>query len=326
MTNQSDFTTDYLVDRRRLRRKVAFWRVSAALAAIAIVLLAGWRYLGSGQQGGLTPHIARISIEGVITGDRATLKLLDDVATSHASAVILSIESPGGTTTGAERIYESIRRLEAKKPVVAVVGTMAASGAYIAALGSDRIVARGNSLVGSIGVLFEFPNVSKLLDTVGVQMESVKSSPLKAAPNGMEPTSPEARAALAALVADSFDWFKGLVRERRGMSDAELAVVADGRVFSGRQAIPLKLIDAIGGEREAIAWLEENKGIQKGLSVRDWRRGRGLERLGILGFAAATAETLGLPGASTFLTKLENIEQIRALDGLLAVWQGPSVN
>ena len=324
MTHLADATADYLVDRRRLRRKITFWRVAAALAIIAALVVGVWRLSGAGGGGGLTPHIARVAIEGVITGDRETLKLIDDVAASHATAVLLTIESPGGTTTGSEILYDHIRRLAARKPVVAVVGNMAASGAYIAAIGADRIVAHGNSLVGSIGVLFQFPNVSKLLNTVGVEMESVKSSPLKAAPNGMEPTSPEARAALAALVADSFDWFKGLVRERRGMTDAELGAVADGRVFSGRQAVPLKLIDAIGGEREAVAWLEETRGIAKSLPIRDWRRGRSFERLGILGSSARLIGALGFPEISQIAERLENIERIRELDGLVAVWQAPS--
>ncbi len=152
---------------------------------------------------------------------------------------------------------------------------MAASGAYIAALGADRIFVRGNSIVGSIGVLVEYPNVSGLMDKVGVKLESIKSSPLKAAPNGFEPTSEEARAAMAALIADSFDWFKGLVKDRRGLSDEELAKVDDGRVFTGRQGLPLKLVDAIGDEREAIAWLEKDRGVAKNLPVRDYKPGTG---------------------------------------------------
>ena len=326
MSNPSDFAADYLLDRRRLRRRLTFWRAAAVIAVIAIVALVAWGRGGFLRGGALTPQIARITSGGVITGDRDTIKLVDDVAASRASAVILAIDSPGGTTTGAEKLYDAIRRLAAKKPVVSVVGTMAASGAYIAALGSDRIFARGNSLVGSIGVLFEYPNVSKLLDTIGVHMESVKSSPLKAAPNGLEPTSPEARAALAALVADAFDWFKSLVRERRGMDDAQLAAVSDGRVFSGRQGVPLKLVDAIGGEREAIEWLEQNRGVAKGLPVRDWRRGGGLGRLGLLGFAALAADSLGLSGVAANMENIEKIQQLRSLDGLLAVWQGPLVD
>ena len=237
-------TADYLVDRRRLRKQITFWRVAAfAIAALAIIVL-GLRFYGRSGVGGA--HIARLTISGVITGDTETVKLIRAVADSSAVAAVLTIDSPGGTTEGSEVLYEELRRLADKKPVVAVVGTMAASGAYIAALGADRIFVRGNSIVGSIGVLMEFPNVSGLMDKLGIKLESIKSSPLKATPNGFEPTSEAARDAIAALIADSFAWFKDLVKERRKMSDDELARVDDGRVFTGRQGIPLKLADAIG--------------------------------------------------------------------------------
>jgi protease IV len=310
--------TDYLVDRRKMRRKVTFWRIAALTVALLALIGFAARLRGSG------PHIARVAIEGIITGDERTLKLLHDIRESNASAVIVSIESPGGTTTGAERLYDAIRQLAEKKPVVAMVGTMAASGGYIAALAADTIIARGNSLVGSIGVLFQYPNVSKLLATVGVQVEEVKSSPLKAAPNGFEPTSDAARAALAALVADSFDWFKGLVRERRKMNDEELAQVVDGRVFTGRQAVPLKLIDQIGGEREAISWLEKEKNIAKGLPVRTWRTDRSLETLGILGSIEGLADRFGLSAALRLLQRGSESADARLLDGLVSVWQAPS--
>ena len=321
----SDLHADYLIDRRRIRRKLTFWRVVAFLVVLGAILFAGWRLVG-GEPSASRPHIARLAIEGLITGDADTLKLIQEIADSNASAVVLSIESPGGTTTGSERLYDELRRLAAKKPVVAVVGTMAASGAYIAALGADHIVARGNSLVGSIGVLFQIPNVAKLLDTVGVKMEEVKSSPLKAAPNGFEPTSPEARAALASLVADSFDWFKALVKERRGMTDAELAAVDDGRVFTARQGLPLKLVDGIGGEREAIAWLESEKKVAAHLPVRDWKKGRSLERLGILGFSASIAGALGYDQLSRWLGSADSLARSQKLDGMVAVWQGATVN
>jgi protease-4 len=300
--------------------------VAAVVFLIGAIAFGAWRLAGDGEPSALRAHIARISIEGVITGDKDTLKLIDDVADSHASAVILSIDSPGGTTAGSERLYDALRRLAAKKPVVAVVGTMAASGAYVAALGTDHIFAYGNSLVGSIGVLFQFPNVSGLLDKLGVKMEEVKSTPLKAAPNYFEPPSPEARAAIAALISDSYDWFKGLVKERRGMDDQQLAAVDDGRVFTGRQGLSLKLIDAIGGEREAIAWLESQKKIAPHLPVRDWRRSRSLERLGILGFSADVADWFGLKGLAESLRHVDIAAQSRLLDGLVAVWQGELVN
>ena len=236
------------------------------------------------------------------------------------------MRSPGGTTTGSERLYEEVRRVAEKKPVVAVVGTVAASGAYIAALAADTIVARGNSLVGSIGVLFQYPNVSKLLNNWGVEVETIKSSPLKAAPNGLEPTSPEAREAVASLVADSFAWFKALVQERRKLDDAELAKVSDGRVFTARQGVPLKLVDLIGGQREAIDWLVANKGIAKDMPVREWKKKSSLERLGLVGAAAGLARVAGLESIAGFLEKSILLERSGELDGLLAIWQHSAAN
>jgi protease-4 len=317
-------SADYVVDRRRLRRQVTFWRVAAFVVAALAILGLGIKFSGlAGTQN--QPHIARLAIRGIITGDEETLKTIRAVADSKAAAAVITIESPGGTTAGSELLFDELRRLAAKKPVVAVVGTMAASGAYIAALGADRIFAKGNSLVGSIGVLVEFPNFSGLLDKIGVKFESVKSSPLKAAPNGMEPTSEAARAAMASLVADSFDWFKGLVKDRRHMSDDELAQVADGRVFTGRQGVPLKLVDAIGGEREAIAWLESEKGIAKDLPVRDWRPDKSLG-FGLLGSAASVADGFGLTGLAGVLKRSEAAAESQLLDGLVSIWQLPAGN
>ncbi|MGB6174970.1 MAG: signal peptide peptidase SppA [Methylocella sp.] len=318
---------DYLAERRILRRKLSYWRIAAVAAVILGVAIASQRLVGPDGSLGFTPHIARLAVEGIIVGDRETLKLIQKIEDSKAAeAVLISIDSPGGTTSGAELLYDAIRRLSAKKPTVAVVGSMAASGGYIAALGTDRIVALGNALVGSIGVLVQYPNFAKLLDTVGVKIEDVKSSPLKASPNGFEPTSPEARAALAALVGDSFTWFKSLVKERRKMTDEQLAAVADGRVFTGRQGVDLHLVDRLGGEREAIAWLEQEKNIPKGLPVRDWKQERTLERLGILSFSARAAEFLGLGGLSGALDRAASAAQERMLDGLVSIWQVGGAN
>ena len=318
---------DYLAERRVLLRKLSYWRIAAFSALIIGVVVAGLRLFGPDASLGFTPHIARLAIEGIITGDRETLKLIQKIEDSKgAEAVLITIDSPGGTTSGAERLYDAIRRLSAKKPTVAVVGSMAASGGYIAALGADRIVALGNAIVGSVGVLVQYPNFTKLLDTVGVKVEDVKSSPLKASPNGFEPTTPEARAALAAIVSDSFTWFKSLVKERRMMTDAQLDVVADGRVFTGRQGVDLHLVDALGGEREAIAWLQQEKNIPKDLPVRDWKQERTLERLGILSFSARAAEVLGLGSLSLALDRAANVAQEHMLDGLLSIWQVSGAN
>lgn len=324
MTRETDLMADLMTDRRRLRGRVTLWRVVAFVALIAVVVLGGFYLWGRG--GGLgSAHVARINIHGVITGDQRTLDLIRSVERSSAArAVVLRIDSPGGTTAGSEAVHDALRRLSARKPVVAVVDTMAASGGYIAALGADRIVARETSLVGSIGVLFQYPNVTGLLETVGVSVEEVKSSPLKAAPNGFSPTSPEARAALESLVRDSFDWFRRLVRERRNYSETELASVSDGRVFTGRQGIELRLVDQLGGEREAVLWLEQNRNIARSLPVREWRRKSSDSAWSVLSGASAAASALGFERAAAIIARLETGVDVHKLDGLLALWQ-PSV-
>src|SRR6476661_7728559 len=264
--------SDVIVDRRRIRRKLTFWRVAAALLAIAAVVTVGV-VATPGGRGALTTSgtIARVHIDGLIRSDNDRVEALERLEKSRAAAVVVHINSPGGTTAGSEQLYDALMRLKAKKPLVVVGEGLAASGGYITAIAADHIVAQQSSLVGSIGVLFQYPNFTDLLKTVGVKVEEVKSSPLKAAPNGFEPTSPEARAALDALVKDSYAWFKDLVKTRRGMDDTQLEKVADGRVFTGHQAIDLKLVDQLGDEKTAVSWLVEQKGVKKGLTVRDYK-------------------------------------------------------
>src|SRR6476661_4468588 len=260
---------DAIVDRRRMRRKLTFWRVSAVLVAVlavvgaAAILVPGSRLMPSGA------YIARIKIQGLIRGNQARVEALTRLGNSRARAVIVHIDSPGGTTAGSEQLYDSLRELQGKKPMVVVVEGLAASGAYIAALSADHIIANETSLVGSIGVLFQYPNFTDVLKTIGIKVEEVKSSPLKAAPNGFEPTSPEARAAIEAIVLDSYSWFKNLVQTRRQMNEAELTQVADGRVFTGRQGLKLKLVDELGSEKAARAWLASAKKVSADLPVRD---------------------------------------------------------
>src|SRR6202163_451259 len=224
---------DQIVDRRRMRRKLTFWRVFAVLLAIFGVIGLGAAMRSPGMdlltgQGGAS--IARVSITGLIRSDPERVAAFERLANSRVKAVVVHINSPGGTTAGSEELHHSLIGLKSKKPMVVVVDGLAASGGYIAAIAADHIVAQETSLVGSIGVLFQFPNVGELLSKVGVSMEEIKSSPLKAAPNGFDPTSPEARGAIAALVKDSYDWFRELVKNRRQLDDAPLERVGEGRV------------------------------------------------------------------------------------------------
>lgn len=314
------YEADLIADRRRLRGRVTVWRVLAFVALLALVVSGGLALFGDGVSR-TRPQVARVKLDGLITGDQRTIDLINDVRRSNAvRAVVLRIDSPGGTTAGSEAVHDALRRLAREKPVVAVVDTLAASGGYIAALGADRILVRETSLVGSIGVLFQYPNVTGLLDTVGVSVEEVKSSPLKAAPSGFAPTSPEARAALESLVQDSFDWFKRLVRDRRGFDEAQLARVADGRVFTGRQGVELRLVDQLGGEREAVAWLTAEREVAKDLPLREWRRRSRGETFDLLGSAAFVAEAAGFERLAAAVGRLGDGVGARRLDGLLALW------
>jgi protease IV len=322
---------DVIVDRRKMRRKLTFWRVVTVLIAIVAVVGAGIVFTGhrGAFTGGPGGAIARVTIEGVIRGNRPRVEALKKLADSNAKAVIVHVNSPGGTVAGSEELYDSLIKIKAKKPLVVVVDGLAASGGYITAIAADHIVAQQSGIVGSIGVIFQYPNFTELLKTIGVQVESIKSSPLKASPNGMEPTTPEARAAVEALVKDSYDWFKGLVRDRRHMDDAALARVSDGRVFTGRQAVELKLIDGLGDEQAAIDWLAQEKKVDPKTPVRDYP----LEpRFSDLPFLHATAlgmlDAIGLNSLADRFKELGAVQAIERLnlDGLLALWHPSSTN
>jgi protease-4 len=257
---------DTIVDRRRLKRRIAFWRFAAVIAVIILVLVVATpsgRFFGG-------DHVARITISNVITGNPQRIQLLDKIAKDKsAKALIVRINSPGGTITGSEELYHALRRVAAKKPVVGVIGSVGASGAYIAAIATDYIFARDTSMTGSIGVIFQVPEISGLMDKLGVKMEQITSGPLKGDPSEFAPMSDKAREVYKALIMDGYDWFTGLVAERRNLPIDEVKRLADGRVYTGRQALGDKLIDALGGERDARAWLASEKNVGQSLPAVD---------------------------------------------------------
>jgi protease IV len=313
-------SSDAVVERRFLRRRVTFWRVATAVLAIVAILVGASRFAGS--LGDTAAHIARVKVTGLILDDADFNHMLDRLAKSNAKAVILDIDSPGGGAAASEEIYQHLRKVGEKRPIVAVDGSLAASGGYMVSLAADHIVARNSSAVGSIGVIFQNPNVTQLLATVGVKMEVIKSSPLKASPNPFEVTPPEATAAMQALVGDTFAWFKNLVRERRHLDDEALAKVADGRVFAGSEAVSLKLIDGIGGEDEALAWLKSEKGIDTDLPIRNWTAEHSGWVQRLTGDAMMGAlSRLGLADASKLLSAASGPVQAQVTSGLLVLWQ-----
>jgi protease IV len=308
-----------VIERRRLRRRLTAWRLAAVVLAvfvIALIVAGDQRLAGSGS---FLPHIARVSVSGLITDDQKMLELLDKVGkSSQVRAVILDINSPGGTTTGGEAMYDAIRRLAEKKPVVAVCGTLATSAAYIVALATDRIFVYGNTITGSVGVIFQWADVSELMKTLGVKVEEVKSGPLKAVPNPFEPTDEKGRALAAEMVQEAKVWFVDLVGKRRNLEPAAVPGLTDGRVYSGRQALALKLVDEIGDERAAKRWLQEKRDVTPGLSVVEWKPRT--ESGGIWGWLfGSIASSFGI-AADNFVSLFGQVSEGLRLDGLVSLW------
>jgi len=308
-----------VIERRRLRRRLTLWRLLAVvLAVLFIALLAtgGQRFAGSGS---FLPHIARVSVSGIITDDQKMLELLDKVGkSSQVRAVILDVNSPGGTTTGGEAMYDAIRRLAEKKPVVAVCGTLATSAAYIVALATDRIFVYGNTITGSVGVIFQWADVSELMRTLGVKVEEVRSGPLKAVPNPFQPADEKARALAEEMVQESKVWFVDLVAKRRKIEPATVPGLTDGRIFSGRQAVELKLVDEIGDEKDAKRWLQKERDVTPGLSVVEWKPKT--ESSGVLSWLFGSIGSLLGISAANFVSLFGQVSEGLRLDGLVSLW------
>jgi len=306
---------ELIVDRRRLRRRLVMWRIVACLAIIAALVGLALGASGFESIKKRSDHVARLRISGMITGDQPTLDLIEEIGKSTtAKALIVRIDSPGGTTVGSEAIYEALRDVSKAKPVVAVMDTVAASGGYITAVAADRIVARGNTITGSIGVIFQWAEVSKLMDTLGIRFEEIKSGELKAEPSPFKPITEKAREVSNAMVQDAFAWFTNLVAERRQLPIERVRILADGRVYTGRQALTEKLIDDIGGEEKAVDWLVTDKQIGADLEVVEWKVSEDGGSAG-LGFSAARL-ALKLLGLEALAGRADSVE----LDGLVALW------
>lgn len=312
----SDSTADDIIDRRRLRRKLTFWRVIAfcvVLVGLFAISFASLPEDGFGSKS--RPHIAKIRIEGTILEDEDLLDVLENVGESEAvKGVILAIDSPGGTTAGGEAIYEAVRELAEEKPVTAQIGTIGASAAYMVAAAADHIVARKTSIVGSIGVIVQYPNVADMLDKLGISMELIKSTPLKGEPSMFGQPVPGAEEMMRAMLLDSYDWFKELVAERRGFSQTEITRLSDGSVFSGRQALEQKLIDGLGGIEAAKEWLT-GRGVDEELKIVEWKKAEpGAELIWAGSIARWFGFDLGKKSA------VEAIQERLFLDGMISVW------
>ncbi|MGE7370071.1 signal peptide peptidase SppA [Neorhizobium sp. NPDC001467] len=307
-------------DRRRLRRKLTFWRVAAFALVIAIGFSA-YSFFAGDKKGTVRPHVAHVEITGMITDNTELLDRLDAIAKNdQVKALVVSISSPGGTTYGGERLFKAIRAVSEKKPVVSDVRTLAASAGYMIASAGDMIIAGESSITGSIGVIFQYPQVDELMRKLGVSLQEIKSAPLKAEPSPFHPASEEAKTMIRSMIMDSYDWFVDLVAERRGLSREETLKLADGSIFTGRQALKAKLIDQLGGDAEIRAWLE-TKGVSKDLPVEEWKK---KDNGSFFSLPTAAIYLARLMGVETGLTP-ETMRQWGTdklfLDGLVSVWQ-----
>ena len=284
-TSQLDHA-DLIVDRRKLKRRLNKWRGFA----IAGLILIFWAFVSLNDkmaaQLGVMDQIARIEISGIITDDQARATMLKELAeNSSVKAVVVRFNSPGGTTTGGEALYTQLRTIAEKRPVVAVFGTMATSAAYMSGVAADHIVARGNTITGSVGVIMQWAEVSGMMDKLGVQMNEMKSGNLKAVPSPFVPLDEEGRQLTQEMIDESHKWFINLVAERRNINPSQIPGLVKGRIFSGRQALQYGLVDAVGGETQALDWLKANKKINKDLPIIDWQQTNQAQS-GILGLAS----------------------------------------
>ena len=303
-----------------LRRRLLQWRVLALVALVVAALSF------SGVEVFSQDHVARVEVAGVIFSDQPRHNLLRSLAENdNVQAVIIHINSPGGTITGSENVYQDLRALAEVKPVIAVMDEVAASGGYITALGADHILARQTTITGSIGVIFQWVEASELAKKIGLKPHTVRSGDLKAQPDMFSPPSKKALRIERELVKEGFDWFIDLVAARRNLNRADLVkIVGDGRVFSGMKAVGHRLIDGIGGLSEARDWLAREHNIASDLPLIDHQPEYPDE--GVLGWLSGSSGGSGGGGALGKVLKMVGIDllaiaQDKQVSGLLALWQ-----
>lgn len=304
---------DLLSDRKRLKRSLTQWR---GLAIVAMFL--GAILLVQGRTGGSTPtamgrdYIAQITVDGIIADDKERDALLKKITEDkNAKALLVRLDSPGGTTVGGEELYLQLREVAKHKPVVGTMRTLCASACYMASLGTDHVVARGGTLTGSIGVLLQSVEVSELAKKLGITPITIKSGKYKDVPSFTDPFTEAERDVVGAVVTDAYNDFVSLIVERRNMPDAQVRALSDGRVYTGRQALQEKLIDGLGGPEEAVNWLAEKHKLSKKLEIREMD---------------AQPKYPALLGRLSQWTGIKIFGSMPVgLDGLISIWQHPAM-
>ena len=209
--------------------------------------------------------IAVVKIEGVILDSKDIIEeLREHRENKSVKAIMLRIDSPGGAVAPSQEIYTEVLNIrdEGKKKIVTSMGSVAASGGYYIASASDRIVANPGSVTGSIGVILELANVSGLMKKVGVESVVIKSGKFKDVGSLFRTMTAEERELLQGVIDDTYDQFVDAVAAGRGINKEDLLPIADGRVFTGRQAKKLGLVDDLGSMQDAIKITADIAGIK----------------------------------------------------------------
>ena len=258
-----------------LRDQARKWKnITFVTIIVAFIILGKFIFFKSAKDNDLSnndSYIASVEIDGIIFSDSYRSKVLKEILEKdNIKAVIVNIDSPGGGIVGSEMLYNEISAIAKKKPVVVTMGSVAASGGYMTALASDHIIAYNGTLTGSIGVILQSAEITKMADELGIKLQNYKSSHLKGTPSPFEKSDYLIDQAIGESVMDSYKFFTDLVIERRKgkIKTADIKRITDGRVFTGRQALAVGLIDQIGGEKEALAYLKDKRKIS-GLEVRE---------------------------------------------------------
>ena len=203
-----------------------------------------------------------INLQGLIVSPEETLRdLLEFRTNDNVKAIVLRIESPGGAVGASQEIFQEVKRINKLKPVVASMGSVAASGGYYAALGAERIMANPGTITGSIGVIIKFANLQELFEKIGYRSEVIKSGRLKDIGSPNRPLSEEERGLIQGLIDNVHEQFVRAVAESRLLPIEQVRGLADGRIFSGEQAKEAGLIDGLGNFTDAALLAGELGGL-----------------------------------------------------------------
>ncbi|MCH7527994.1 MAG: signal peptide peptidase SppA [Candidatus Marinimicrobia bacterium] len=204
---------------------------------------------------GKGPRIGIVEVKGLLLDSEKVVRQLERFnRRKDIDAILVRVDSPGGTVAASQEIYEKLRRIrdDGHKPIIASMGTVAASGGLMVALGADTIMANSGTVTGSIGVILDYPVAEDLLSKIGVTVEVIKSGALKDAGSPYRASTAEDRRSFQIVIDDLHEQFTELVARERGLPLEAVRKMATGQVFTGRQALELELIDLLGGYEDAL--------------------------------------------------------------------------